>query len=288
MPGNPLRTPALSLTLFFLKTFFFNPLNNPAFLASTVVIVFFSVIGSLDKYHVALVLYLAVLSHLYVGNMFRNREEESGDAGAPVVRYFRGLPIPGRRMYFSYVLASAIYAGVTYSVLGLLLFKLMQLPDLVGLEFVRMPAPDGDTLTVVRGFGVSARGVHFPVSFVLERSFLFDAAAGIRNGWYFLSAYYLFVFLYLSAYQVHRQLRKRRSFLQRGILCSLPLAFYSLLGIAFASELILTQKETGIFVRLVLGHPEITRTVFLAVAAITVLSALWMSRSIAADLGDYR
>lgn len=276
----------LSLVLFFLKTFFFNPLNNPVFVISAVFLVFFYSEGSLDKHHVVLVVYLSILAHYRIGNMFgdtgRNEEREEKP---PVIRYLRALPLSGREIYLAYFSSSAVYALALLGVLVLLLKSVLQPPDWFGVEYIRSVGADGDTITKMVGFACNARGVPRFMSVILERSFLFDTARGIRGGAIVPFVYLLLVFLYVSVFQVYRQFRERNSRAARFI-HSLPFTIYLLMGLPFGIELILSQKETGEWINYFLSHRQIVQGSVLAASLFTLLSTYRMSENIIQNLEE--
>lgn len=281
------RTKNLSLSLvwFFLKTFLFNPLNNPIFVVIIIFIIFFCLGRSLDKYHVALILYLAILGHYFIGNMFKdsvNAKEETSKV--PIMRYFQALPISGRKIYFSYLLSTAIYVLSTYVLIGFLLMELMRLPDLKNIQFIKSVTPDGDTITTLTGFGLTPRGIPQFVSIDLKKSLLFDPISKIGGGYIWLTLCYILAFIYISVFQVFKQFNPTsRSYLVK-LFHRLPLGIYLLLGLAFATELILSQKEIGICTGFVLRHLDLMISLSLVIIVGTSLSIVLMSRSILSEL----
>lgn len=279
--GN--RTAALSL--FLLKTYFLNPFNNPVFAVFAAAIAFFAVEGSLNKYHVALVLYLGVLGHLFVGNLF-------GTGGArppegerlPLMRFFQALPVPRKKIFTAYFAATLLYMAIFGLVFGFLLTRLMRLPDIEPIDYVKSIGPDGDTITTLRGFAYSARGVPSFVAITLEKSILFDLVGRSVAVKLFVGAYYGAVFLYIFILHAWQRFSKPGRGALRNILHRVPLAFFIALGVLFAAELVLTQKEMGYWTRAVVRHGEAVGAVMAAVIAVTLLSVGDMSRAIVREL----
>lgn len=248
-------------------------------------IVFFSLERSLDKYHVALILYLAILGHYFIGNMFKdsvNAEEETSKV--PIMRYFQALPISGRKIYFSYLLSTAIYVLAIYVVLGFLLMEFMKLPDLKNIQFIKSVTPDGDTITTLTGFGLTERGIPQFVSIGLKKSLLFDPISRVGGGYIWLSLCYILAFIYISVFQIFKQFNpKSRSYLAK-LFHKLPLGIYLFLGLAFATELMFSQKEIGICTGFVLRYLDLMISLSLVTIVGTSLSIVLMSRSILSEL----
>jgi len=281
------RSTALSLVLFFLKTFFFNPLNNPVFVVAAIVIIFFYVEGSLDKYQIALILYLSILSHYFVGNVFTDsRPVEEKSSRVPIRRYFQALPLSGKRIYFSYLSSSVIYVVLIYVALGLLLTHVMKLPNLKHMQFIQSVTPGGDTITTVTGTAFTPRGIPYSVSIVLDTSLLFDPVLKMGGGRFWVSLYYVMTFLYISVFQVFRQFGRTSHFSLMRLFHTLPLILYLLLGLTFVSELLLSQREMGICIRFLFQHVDMTISLFLGTIIVTSLSILLMSKTITNRLKD--
>jgi len=274
-----------SLIWFFLKTFLFNPLNNPIFVIILIFVVFFLLERSLDKYHIALMLYLTPLGHYFIGNMFK----DSGNAAeetkrVPIMRCFQALPISGRRVYFSYVTSSTIYVLFIYLLLGFLLMEFMKLPDLKNPEFIKSVTPDGDTITTLTGFGLTQRGIPQLVSIDLKKSLLFDPISRIGGGYIWLSLGYILAFIYISVFQVFKQFSPKSRICLAKLFHRLPLGIYLFLGLALVGELILSQKEIGICTGLVLRHLDLMILLSLIAIIGTSVSIVLMSRSILSEL----
>lgn len=275
------RNLSLSLVWFFLKTFLFNPLNNPIFVVILIFIIFFCLEGSLDKYHVALMLYLSILSHLFIGNMFKdsaNLEKET--SRVPIMRYFQALPISGRKIYFSYLSSSAIYVLLTYVLIGFLLMKLMKLPDLKNMEFIKSVTPDGDTITTLTGFGLTPRGIPHFVSMDLKKSLLFDPIFRIGGGYIWFTLCYVLAFFYISVFQIFKQFNPKSHICLAKLFNKFPLGVYLTVGLIFATELIFPQKEIGICIRFIFQHLDIVILLLFITVIITLLSIVLMSKSI--------
>jgi len=176
MRGSRGRHQHLSPVFFFLKTFFFNPLNNPVFVVLFFFVVFFYWEGSLDKYHVAMIMYLALLSQYFLKNMLQGYSSDAEETTkAPLIRFFKALPITSPKIYSSYLLSAVVYVLLIYVLLGLLLLEMMKLPDLKGMQFIQSVAPDGDTVTTLTGYALSRRGIPYFVSLDWSKSLLFDS-----------------------------------------------------------------------------------------------------------------
>ena len=275
------KNAVISLALFFVRTFFFNPLNNPVFIAVAIFIAFFYMEGSLDKYQVALILYLSILCHYFIGNMFTDSAGGKEDASKiPIMRYFQALPISGRKMYSSYLLSCIIYFLFFYLLLGLVLMHLMKLPDLKHMQFVTSVTSDGDTITTLTGTAFTPRGIPYHVSIDLDKSLLFDPVSRMSGGTFWISLYFFLVFLYLSVIQVFKQFRPALQSRIAKCLYTLPFAIYLLLGLTFMTELILSQKAMGTCTRTLLQHLDITISLFLVTTVLTIVSILFMSKRI--------
>jgi len=270
------------LTLFFAKTYFFHPRSNPVPVALLVFLVFLWVEKSLDPFHLALVIYLSVLGHHFTGGVFGNGRGRGG--GSPDHRlgpFYRVLPARAGEIFAGYVAAVLLYGIAVYALLGPLLADALALPDWESLEVIRSARGDGDSVTVVRGFAVSARGIRTPAMRIIEPSLLFDGAGSLRGGWISLAAAYLILFVYVSVLPVYRALGPHRL---AGAIHRIPLAAYLLLGVVFVSEIILTSRETGAWTAVVRSHTGVTGAALLALAAGTALSILIMSRTIVSRL----
>ena len=275
----------VSLAIFFLKSFHFNPLNNPVFAILAILVVFFYVEGSLDKYHIALMLYLSVLGHCFIGNMFRrSRENDESISSVPIDRYFKALPVSGRGVYVSYLLSSTLYAVIISTALVVLLTKFMELPDLSGIEFTRSVAPDGDTITTVSGIAFSRRFVPRFVSFVLEKSLFFDVISKTGGAPVLISLYFILAFLYISIFQVFKEFSRIRQASAADLFHRLPFAVYFLLTLVFLTEVMLTQREIGIGVRFILHNSDIAVTFLIVTVVLTFVSVITMSQKILANL----
>lgn len=275
----------LSLVFFFLKTFFFNPLNNPVFVVLAILIVFFYVEGSLDKYHVALMLYVSVVSHYFVGNMFTDHaSNEEGTSRVPIMRYFQALPISGQGVYSSYFFSSIMYSVFMYVMLGLLLTKFMKLPNLKYMEFIQSVTSDGDTMTTVTGIAFSRRFIPRFVSFVLEKSLFFTAISKTGGASFLVLSYFILTFVYISVFQVFKQFKRRHRLSFSGLFHWFPLGVYLLLALVFLTEVILSQKEIGICIRSILQYWDVAIILFLLTVILTFVSIVIMSKSILNEL----
>jgi hypothetical protein len=277
----------VSLAIFFLRTFHFNPLNNPVFVLIVILLVFFYVEGSLDKYHIALMLYLSVLGHCFIGNMFRpSREEERNLSHVPMTRHFQALPVSGRGIFISYFLSSTLYAIIISSALVILLTQFMKLPDLADMEFTRSVAPDGDTITTVTGIAFSRRFIPRFVSFVLEKSLLFDLIAKTGGAPLLICLYFVLAYVYISVFQVFNECRRlqRKSLL--GLFHRLPFGVYFLFALIFLTEVMLSQREIGIGTRFILHRLDVTLLFLIVSVVLTILSIALMSTAILSKLKD--
>ena len=281
MQRNERKNALPSLVWFFLKTFLFNPQNNPTFLVIFILIIFFYLERSLNRYHIALMLYLAVLAHYFVGNIFKgpgNGEEET--SRVPIIRYFQVLPISGRKIYLSYLLATGIYGLFTWAVLGFLLATFMKLPDLKNIEFIKSVAPDGDTVTILTGFGLNERGIPGFVSIPLKKSLIFDPISKISGNYIWLSLLYILVFIYICTFQVFNQFNQRSYPYLLKLLHKLPLGIYLCIGLGFLTELLFSQKQIGICTRLIIQHLGLLALLLLVTIIATSISIGLMSRFI--------
>ena len=270
-----------SLTIFFLRTFLFNPLNNPVFIIIAVLIVFFYVEGSLDKYHIALMLYLSVLSHCFVGNMFRrSRDLDESASRAPIKRYFQALPVSGREVYVSYLISSTVYSLIICTALVLLLTQFMKLPDLHHIEFYRSVTPEGDTITTVTGIAFSRRFIPRFISFVLEKSLLFDLLSKAGGTPLLIVVYFVLAFIYISVFQVFKELYRTQRLSLSGLFHRVPFGIYLLIALIFLTEVMLSQREIGIGLSFILHHLEVTIVSFIVTVLLTCISILIMSKII--------
>ena len=275
------KSTVFSLVLFFVRTFLFNPLNNPVFVIAVLFIAFFYLEGSLDKYQVALILYLSLLCHYFTGNMFRESgRSDEGASNIPMMIYFQALPVSGRKIYFSYLLSSLVYFLFFYVSLVLLLMHVMKLPDLQHMQYVSSITSDGDTVTTLTGTAFTPRGIPYHVSIDLDKSLLFDPISKISGGKSWLALYFFLIFLYISVIQVFKQFRSSMHFSITKFLYSLSLIVYFILGLTFLTELILSQKEMGMGTRFLLQHLDITISLFLGTTVFTSIAIVLMSKTI--------
>ena len=271
----------VSLTIFFLRTFLFNPLNNPVFIILAILIVFFYVEGSLDKYHIALMLYLSVICHCFAGNMFRrSRDIEENASSAPITRYFQALPVSSREVYVSYLISSTVYSLIICTALVLLLMQFMKLPDLQHIEFFNSVTPEGDTITTVTGIAFSRRFIPRFVSFVLEKSLLFDLIAKTGGTPLLISISFVLAFIYISVFQVFKELNRMKRLSLSGLFYRLPFGVYLLLALIFLTEVMLSQKEVSIGVGFILHHFDVTIICCIVTVLLTCLSIIFMSKTI--------
>ncbi len=274
-----------SLSFFFLRAFLFNPLNNPAFIILAILIAFFYVEGSLDKYHIALMMYLVIIGHCFVGNMFgRSAETDSSALRLPLHRHFQALPVSGRMVYTSYLLSAVVYAVFIYAALSLILMHFMELPDLKHVQYTTSVTPEGDTVTTVTGIAMTPRMIQFLVSFVLEKSLLFDLVP--RQNWILVGTVFYFVlaFIYISILQVSREFVDGSRFSLRGLLWRAPLGSYMLFSLLFLTEIMFTQREMGLYHQIVRRHLDLVLGFLVATIGLTIVSVTWMSGMIAARL----
>jgi len=277
------RSRTFSLVFFFLKTYFFRPANNPVFVVLAVFLLFFFAEGSLDRYHVALLLYLSVVAHYFTGNMFAGESSpESGRWISPLERWFQAIPVTGRHVYTAYLVSSFLYTALLFALLTLLMSRLSALPDFVGGETVTAPGPDGETVRIYRGFAVNARGVHLPAMVVLERSLFFDSLARLGAGSFFLAAFYMLVALYITVLHVYRQTCRPSG---SARICFLPMTAYLLAGLVLLTELTLSQREIGLSVRFLFDHVFEARLLFAALSLFTAVVTARMARSTWVRLG---
>ncbi len=281
-----MRAPSARLVLFFWKTYFFRPANNPIPAAVAVLLAFFHLEGGLDKSHIALALYIVVAGHVFTGHVFHGRER-AGCAGdeSPLLRFFQALPLPGRKVFLSYLAASTAYMVLVAAVLGFLLVRFMSLPDWTNLEIVTRAGPGGDSVTVVQGFSVSARGIHSPASMVLEKSILFDTLREVGGAGRWITAYMAAAFLYVSVLPIYQAFRAPRRRDLPAFLLRLPFAAYGCLGAVLLAEVVLTQRTMGISFRFLAVHAEEAALLFLILLAATILSFAAMSRAVWKELG---
>ena len=278
----------VSLTIFFLRTFHFNPLNNPVFIIIAILIVFFYVEGSLDKYHLALMLYLAVLGHCFAGNMFQSsRYEDKQASRVPMNRHFQALPLSGRNVYIAYLFSSFFYAVLITTALVVLLTQFMHLPDLSDITFTTTVTPDGDTVTTVTGLAFSPRLIPYLVSFDLEKSIFFDAIARCGGTPLLIALYFILAFIYISVYQVFREF-DRAPWTPAGFLHRFPLGVYLLFTLIFLAEVMLSQREMGIGIGFIRHHVEATSLFFIGTVLVTILSVICMSKTIVSKLKGSR
>lgn len=274
-----------SLTIFFLRSFLFNPLNNPVFVILIILIVFFFIEGSLDKYHIALMLYLSVLGHSFVGNMFRrSREDAESVSHVPMTRYFQALPVSGKNVYTSYLLSSTLYAVFISSALVILLTQFMKLPDLADIQFTKSVAPDGDTITTVTGIAFSRRFIPHFVSFVLEKSLFFDIIAKSGGTPFVISFYFVLAYVYISVFQVFRECRRLQHTSLVDLFHRLPFGVYFLCALIFLTEVMLSQREIGIGTRFILHYLDVILLLLIVTVLLTVLSIVFMSKVIVTKL----
>ncbi|MBN1824893.1 MAG: hypothetical protein JW958_01420 [Candidatus Eisenbacteria bacterium] len=276
-----LRNPRLALPLFFLRSFYFQPAANPVLPVVLAFLLFFWAEGSLDRLHLALLLYLFVPAHMRAADPFGGDDPE-GEGGA-VRRAFRALPVRPERLFSSYLVATAVYAAAVWALIAFGVDRFSRPPDWTSLQMISTPGRDGDTIRSWVGFAQNARGVYRFATRVIERSFLYDTAGGVRAAAPLLSAFFLASFLHQSIYRIGRGLgRARRASLSP--LHALPAALYMLLGAAFLAEISLDRAETAAWVRALLERAP-ALGVFLALSLTgTVLSAALLFRSVRRDL----
>ncbi len=271
----------VSLVWFFLKTFLLNPLNNPIFVIILIFLIFFSLEGTLNKYHIALMLYLVLLGHYFIGNMFKDSGSAAEETSrVPIMRYFQALPISGRRVFSSYLFSSIIYILSISVLLGFLLMEFLRLPHLQNIQFIKSVTSDGDTVTTLTGFGLTQRGIPQLVSIDLKKSLLFDPISHIHGGYIWLSLCYVLAFVYISIFHIFKQFNPKSHFHLVALFHKLPLGIYLFLGLAFATELILSQKEIGVCTHFIMRHLDLMMLLLLLAIIATFVSILLMSRFI--------
>ena len=278
-----LRDPRVALPLFFLKGFYLQPAANPVLPVAGAFLLFFWAEGSLDRLHLALLLYLFVPAHLRIGDPFGG----GGEGEGAVRRVFRALPVRPELLLRSYLAATVLYALVVWGGIALGVERLSRPPDWTSLQMIETAGPEGETIRSWVGFAQNARGVYRFATRVIERSFLFDTASGIGGAAPLLSALFFASFLHLSIYRIGRGVRRGRGGVSR-FLHVLPIGLYLVLGAAFLAEVALRGAETAAWVRALLSRPEAIRAALVAVLAATVLSALFLLRSVRRDLGEGR
>lgn len=275
----------LALSFFFLRAFLFNPLNNPALVILAVLIAFFYVEGSLDKYHIALMMYLVIVGHCFVGNMFRRSAESDRSAfRLPLHRHFQSLPISGRTVYTSYLLSSAVYAAFIYAALSLILTHFMKSPDLRHVQYSTSVTPEGDTVTTVTGIAMTPRMIQYLVSYVVEKSLLFDLLPRQNVVLPGIVLYFVLAFVYVSVLQVSRDLVGRHAVSLRSLVWRVPLGSYLLLSLLFLTEVMFTQREMGFYHRIVRQHPDLILAFLIVTIGLTITSTIWMSVMITSQL----
>ncbi len=279
------RNRTASLILFLLRTYFLNPLNNPVFAVFAAALAFFAVDGSLDRYHVALVLYLGVLSHLFVGNLFGTGGARVAEGERlPLMHFFQALPLARKKIFSAYFVSILIYMTLFALAFGLVLVRLMGLPDIEPIDYVQSIGPEGDTITTLRGFVYSPRGIPSFVAITLEKSMLFDLIGRSVAIKLMAIFYYGSAFLYIFILHGWRRFSRPTVSPLRNLFHRLPLAFLFGLGILFAAELVLTQKEVGMWTRTLIEHADGAAMVVVAMTALTLISVVDMSRSIVREL----
>ena len=250
-----------------------------------ILVVFFYVEGSLDKYQIALMLYLSVISHCFVGNMFRRSKDIDENAlSAPITRHFQAMPVSGREVYFSYLLSSTIYAVFICTALVLLLTQFMKLPDLHHIEFHKSVAPDGDTVTTVTGIAFSRRFVPRFVSFVLEKSILFDLISKIGGAPLLITLYFVLAFVYISVFQVFREFKRTQRKSLSNLFHRLPFGVYLLVALIFLTEVMLSQQEIGVGIRFILQRLDIALILLVVTIFTTCVSIIIMSKTVLTKL----
>lgn len=267
-----------ALVFFFLRTSFLRPSVNPVLPVATAFLVLFHAEGSLDRYHVALLFYLTAVAHAFTGDLFGDpREARAREAASPLERIFLPLPVSGGRIFLAYLGAALVYAVLVFLLFSFLLHQETRLPGFVGGEMVKFPTGGGDTTLVYRGFAVTPRGIQYPASVVIERSFFFDALARLGPGRAPLAAYYVLVFVYVVALQAARQFRVGRF---AGAFHALPLALYMVAGLALFAELLLTPREAGSLVRAFVAHAGEAAAAVTAALALTLAATLSIARTV--------
>lgn len=280
-----IRNRTAALIVFLLKTYFLNPLNNPVFAVFAAALAFFAVDGSLDKHHVAFVLYLGVLSHLWVGNLFGTGGARAAEGERlPLMHFFQALPVGRRKVFSAYFISVLVYMTLFALAFGFVLFRVMRLPDIEPIDYVRSVGPDGDTTTTLRGFVYSARGIPSFVALTLEKSILFDLVGRSVAVKLLAMAYYGSVFLYIFILHAWHRFSRPGATPLRNLFHRAPLVFLFSFGLLFAAELVLTQKEMGVWTRAILEHAGAGGMVVTGLIVLTLLSVVSMSRSIVREL----
>ena len=250
-----------------------------------ILVVFFYVEGSLDKYQIALMLYLSVISHCFVGNMFRRSKEIDENAlSAPITRHFQAMPVSGREVYLSYLLSSTIYAVFICTALVVLLAHFMKLPDLAHIEFYKSVTPEGDTITTVTGIHFSRRFIPSFVSFVMEKSILFDLISKVGGAPLLIILYFVLAFIYISIFQVYREFRRTQRKFLSDLFHRLPFGVFLLVALIFLTEVMLSQQEIGIGIRFILQHLDVALIVLVVTVFTTCVSIIIMSKTVLTEL----
>ena len=226
-------------------------------------------------------LYLSVVSHFFVGNMFRrSKDVDESSISAPITRHFQAMPVSGREVYFSYLLSSTLYAVFVCTALVLLLTQFMKLPDLAHIEFHKSVTPDGDTITTVTGIAFSPRFIPRFVSFVLERSILFDLISKVGGAPLLITMYFVLAFVYVSVFQVFREFERTQGKFLSALVHSLPFGVFLLVALVFLTEVMLSQQEIGIGIHFILQHLDVTVILLVVTVLLTCVSIIIMSKTI--------
>ncbi|MBN1755590.1 hypothetical protein JW877_05170 [bacterium] len=278
----------IKLILFFLRSFYLMPANNPILIVLALFLVVFLLDGALDRYSITLILYLSVLSHYFVNNMFSNPPEvESHSQRSPLTRYFQVLPLSGRSIFYAYLCSSIVYMLMIYGLLLFILLNFMGLPTLTNSQIIKSVTPEGDTLTILTGIDYSLRGLPFFSSIVIENSLLFGSLSKIKGSGWGISLYLMLTFLYLIIFQIQGQFRKTRISLLQTIF-ALPLGIFLLLGLVFMADMLFTQKVLGIIIRILIQNVPWVVLLFFILTEFTIIIILIMLLSIHRKLGEHR
>ncbi|MBN2542070.1 hypothetical protein JXI42_04325 [bacterium] len=285
----------IPLSWFFIKTYYFNPVNNPVFVVLAVFIVVFLLDGSLDKYNMAFIIYLSIISHYFIGSMFKGSEESIEETSRiPIARYFHSLPLSGKQVYHSYLISSAIYVIFVYIIFTGMLIGLLEVPDysefnvysgiqpLKGTELYKSVDSDDDTVTTMEGYVqvYPRRGPAKHISEVLKKSLIFDPFLKINKGHLWISLYFILTFLYISILHIfNRIFQKGKTFFGK-IMHKIPLFIYLLIALLFLAEIMLTQSEISTYRNIVIRNLNLISLLFILTVAWTILSSIIMSRAI--------
>jgi len=225
----------LSVAIFFFKTVYFSPANNPACLVLIVLAAFLALGASLGKHELLALMFAAACAHALMPALRNGRKAAETRPDAEAVSSLLMLPVSRRTVISGALVSALLYFAFFQTAFGALMVPMESLPG-----FIDEP----EKLVRMVGFGeievrytgpVSAPGARNLVSDLTvcaEPSMLFGSLPGARGWPMWIGAAFLLIFLgdFASYY--------RRLLLLSDRVLDYALSGISLVGAVFFGALI--------------------------------------------------